>query len=67
MGNVPRVADLNTEGLDIAPAALEALVAVDREGWKAEMASIAEYLDEFGPRTPTALKAEREKIAAQLS
>jgi len=67
VGNVPRAADLNTEGLDIAPATLEALVAVDRAGWKAEMDSIAEYLGEFGPRTPAALEAERRKIADQLA
>ena len=67
VGNLPRPADLNTDGLDLAPAVLEQLLAMDREGWKAEMASIAEYLAEFGDRTPAALKAEREKIAAQLA
>ncbi len=67
VGNLPRPGDLNTEGLDIAPEVLGQLLAMDREGWKAEMASIAEYLEEFGERTPAALKAERAKIAAQLA
>ena len=31
------------------------------------MASIGEYLDGFGERTPHALKAERAKIAARLA
>ncbi len=66
VGNLPRPGDLDTEGLDIAPAVLEQLLAMDRAGWQAEMASIGEYLGEFGERTPAALTAERERIAAQL-
>jgi phosphoenolpyruvate carboxykinase (GTP) len=64
---LPKAADLNVEGLDLDAAALEQLLSIDREGWKAEMASIGEYLDSFGDRTPHALKAERAKIAARLA
>mgnify|MGYP006211854817 CR=1 FL=1 len=53
--------------LDLDAAKLEELLSIDRAGWKAEMESIAEYLDEYGDRTPAALKAERAKIAAQLA
>ena len=42
-------------------------VAVDREGWKAEMASIGEYLDSYGERMPEALRAEQRRIAESLS
>ncbi|GAB2496658.1 phosphoenolpyruvate carboxykinase (GTP) [Arenimonas alkanexedens] len=66
VGNVPKPSDINTDGLDLDAATLEQLLAIDREGWKAEMASIGEYLNEFGDRTPHELKAERAKIAAQL-
>jgi phosphoenolpyruvate carboxykinase (GTP) len=67
VGNLPRPEDLNTEGLDLAPGVLDQLLAVDREGWKAEMDAIAAYLGEFGDRTPAALKADRDRIAAALS
>ncbi|MDZ4047110.1 MAG: phosphoenolpyruvate carboxykinase (GTP) [Pseudoxanthomonas sp.] len=67
VGNVPRPSDLNTEGLGLDAAVLEQLLTIDREGYKAEMASIGEYLDEFGDHTPHELKAERAKIAAQLA
>jgi len=67
VGLLPKAADLNVEGLDLDAAALEQLLSIDREGWKAEMASIGEYLDSFGDRTPHALKAERAKIAARLA
>ena len=67
VGNLPRPEDINTEGLDLAPAVLDQLLAVDREGWKAEMDAIAAYLGEFGEHTPAALKAERDRIAAALA
>ena len=67
VGNLPRPQDLNTEGLDLDEAVLAELLAMDRAGWKAEMESIAEYLDGFGERTPDALKAERARIAALLA
>ncbi|PZO08686.1 MAG: phosphoenolpyruvate carboxykinase (GTP) [Lysobacteraceae bacterium] len=67
VGLLPKASDLNVEGLGLDEATLEQLVTIDREGWKAEMASIGEYLDSFGDRTPHALKAERAKIAARLA
>jgi phosphoenolpyruvate carboxykinase (GTP) len=67
VGFLPKASDLNTEGLGMDPATLEQLVTIDRDGWKAEMASIGEYLDSFGERTPHALMAERAKIAARLA
>lgn len=67
VGNLPLPSDINTDGLELDAAVLEQLLSIDRSGWKAEMESIAEYLDEYGDRTPAALKAERAKIAAQLA
>jgi phosphoenolpyruvate carboxykinase (GTP) len=67
VGNLPKASDLNLEGLYLDDATLEQLLSIDRDGWKAEMASIGEYLDTFGERTPHELKAERAKIAAQLA
>ncbi len=67
VGNLPKAADLNTDGLDLDAATLEQLISIDRAGWKAEMESIGEYLDSYGERTPHALKAERARIAAQLA
>jgi phosphoenolpyruvate carboxykinase (GTP) len=67
VGNLPKASDLNLDGLDLDAGTLEQLISIDREGWKAEMASIGEYLDTFGERTPHELKAERAKIAAQLA
>jgi len=67
IGNLPKAADLNTDGLDIQPATLDQLLHVDREGWYDEMEAIGEYLAGFGDRTPAALKSEQRRIAQQLA
>ncbi len=58
IGLLPGATDLDTEGLSIALAALNELLAVNPESWKEEFAGIGAYLDEFGERLPQALKAE---------
>jgi phosphoenolpyruvate carboxykinase (GTP) len=66
IGHLPHAADLNTEGLDIHPATVQQLLHVDREGWRAELAAIGEYLAGYGERAPTELLVEQERIAAGL-
>jgi phosphoenolpyruvate carboxykinase (GTP) len=58
IGLLPGVADLDTKGLEMAPGALNELLAVNPESWKEEFAGIGTYMDEFGERLPQALKAE---------
>jgi phosphoenolpyruvate carboxykinase (GTP) len=67
IGRLPQRKDLNVEGLDIAPAALDALLEVDAEGWRRELEAIGDYLGEFGERAPAALVAEQQRIAAYLA
>ncbi|MEO8160691.1 MAG: phosphoenolpyruvate carboxykinase (GTP) [Arenimonas sp.] len=67
IGRLPRHGDLNTEGLALAPEHLAALLAVDEEGWRRELAAIGDYLGEFGERTPAALLAEQQRVAAAFS
>jgi phosphoenolpyruvate carboxykinase (GTP) len=58
--------DLNLEGVDLSEEAREKLFGFDQAGWQAEFESIAEYLDEYGPRMPEALKVEHRRIAVRL-
>jgi phosphoenolpyruvate carboxykinase (GTP) len=67
IGRLPQRKDLNTEGLDITADALDALLEVDAEGWRRELAAIGDYLGEFGERTPPALLAEQRRVAAALA
>ena len=66
VGNLPRPSDLNLQGLDIAPEAMEDLLDVDTKGWREEMRKIAEYLAQYGDRVPAELSAERARVAAAL-
>ncbi|HSX58764.1 MAG TPA: phosphoenolpyruvate carboxykinase (GTP) [Tahibacter sp.] len=67
IGNLPRREDLNLSGLNLGDAELDLLLSVDRDGWAREYASIAEYLDSFGARTPDALKREHARVRSELA
>ncbi|HNP63131.1 MAG TPA: phosphoenolpyruvate carboxykinase (GTP), partial [Woeseiaceae bacterium] len=67
IGHLPNPADINTTDLDITAEALTALTSIDRDQWRAEMASIGEYLDSYGDRLPETLKKQQQAIAAALT
>lgn len=67
IGFLPKPEDIDLSGLDIDPADLAALLKVDRQAWREEMASIGQYLDEYADRIPAQLKAEYDKISENLS
>jgi phosphoenolpyruvate carboxykinase (GTP) len=67
IGAVPRVEDLNLEGLapDTAAKVAEAL-AVDADAWRAELSTIREHFDRFGDRLPEALRGELAALERRL-
>jgi phosphoenolpyruvate carboxykinase (GTP) len=58
IGHLPNSADLDIQGLDIAPSALDDLLTVDPRLWREEFSGIDKYFGEFGDRVPQSLKAE---------
>ncbi|MEP6546123.1 MAG: phosphoenolpyruvate carboxykinase (GTP) [Gammaproteobacteria bacterium] len=58
IGHLPHSADLDLQGLDIAPGALDELLNVSPALWQEEFAGIEKYLAEFGERVPASLTAE---------
>jgi len=66
IGHLPNSADLDLQGLDIAPAALEELLTVDLKLWREEFAGISEYFGEFGGRVPQSLKGELESALERV-
>jgi phosphoenolpyruvate carboxykinase (GTP) len=64
---MPAEGDLNIEGINVDPATLEKLLAVDVDGWKAELAEVGHYLDSYGNRVPAALRAEWARVASALN
>jgi phosphoenolpyruvate carboxykinase (GTP) len=66
IGILPRAEELNTDGLEMDAADLQALLHVDVHAWRTEVGAIADYLEEFGERTPQALVDELNETARQL-
>jgi phosphoenolpyruvate carboxykinase (GTP) len=66
IGHLPVEADLNLDGIALTDEARAKLFGFDPEGWKTEFAGIGEYLDEYGPRMPVALRDEQRRIATAL-
>jgi phosphoenolpyruvate carboxykinase (GTP) len=66
IGDVPRPADLNLEGLDIAPERLEQLLSVDPEQVRGELEQTREHLEQFGDRLPRELWDQFEALERRL-
>ena len=67
IGYLPNPADLDLKGLEINPAVLESLLAVDPASWRHEMQDIASYFAEFGSGMPQGLMEEHRKVLKALA
>jgi phosphoenolpyruvate carboxykinase (GTP) len=65
VGHLPSEDALRLDGLDDRPD-LEALLDVDAEGWRAELAEVDSHLDEYGERVPVALREALQGIRRKL-
>jgi phosphoenolpyruvate carboxykinase (GTP) len=66
IGCLPTLDALPTEGLDVAPDALDQLLAVDVEAWNGELPSIETHYAQFGDRLPAALRDELAALQQRL-
>jgi phosphoenolpyruvate carboxykinase (GTP) len=66
IGHMPRPSDLNTQGLQISPEALDELTAVPQAAWRQEVADLRTYLQGYGHRLPAALVSEVDELARRL-
>jgi phosphoenolpyruvate carboxykinase (GTP) len=66
IGHVPKPQDLDLQGLDVSPAAIEELLAVNPPLWQEEFAGIDKYLAEFGERVPPSLKTELKNAVQRV-
>ena len=67
IGRLPRIEDLNLDGLDIPQADLDELFDVDTAAWTAEADSTEEFYGIFGDRLPAALRSELDALRYRLS
>ena len=66
IGAIPKLDEINLDGVALSDEAREKLFGFDRDGWRTEFDGIGAYLDEYGPRMPQALKDEQQRIARTL-
>ena len=66
IGTLPAAGEIDLEGLALDAQDLEELLAVDVEGWLAEIPLIREYYAQFGAKLPSALRAELDQLEARL-
>ncbi len=67
IGRVPEPGALATDGLEIKAGALDELLAVDTEAWRAELPLIETHFEQFGEHLPRALRDELEAMAKRLA
>jgi phosphoenolpyruvate carboxykinase (GTP) len=66
IGRLPTSESLPTEGLDVPDTAIEELLAVDADAWRAELPLIAEHYAIFGDRLPAPLREELAALEQRL-
>jgi len=66
IGWVPRTTDLDLSGLDVSESDVEAARRIDRDEWKAELASLDEWFDKLGDHLPKALRLQRDLLLERL-
>jgi phosphoenolpyruvate carboxykinase (GTP) len=67
IGRLPVPGALPVEGLELAAGALEELLSVDEDDWRAELPLIEEHYAVFGERLPAALHDELDALAKRLT
>jgi len=66
LGFVPAPGEINLEGLELQPSAMEQLLAVDRELWLEELADHRRFFQQFGSRLPQELLEECDALEKRL-
>jgi len=67
IGALPRIADVNLEGVELSEEARAKLFGFDRDGWRDEFQSLERFLAEFGSHAPQGLEAERRSIVQAVN
>ena len=66
LGRLPAPGALPTDGLELPPGALDAMLSVDQDAWRAELPLIEQHYAIFGNHLPQKLRDELEALRARL-
>ena len=66
IGLLPEEGAIDVAGLDIAPGAMEELLSVDAEAWKAQLPQVREHFARFGEDLPDELAQQLDALEQRL-
>jgi phosphoenolpyruvate carboxykinase (GTP) len=67
IGKMPTVDAIDTKGLNVSAEDMTALLAIDKDGWKEELAMIEEHYAKFGDKMPKELTEQLAALKARLA
>jgi len=66
IGRIPTPDALDVDGLDMSPAAVEAVLRVDPDEWRQEVPLVTEWFEKFGDKLPGVLWSELDTLKSRL-
>ena len=66
IGYVPTASSIFGKGLDVSKTALNGLLRIDREGWRANLRGQTKFFEKFGDRLPAGIREQHEALARRL-
>jgi len=66
IGLLPRLDDLNVDGLELGEDALEQLFAIDADSWRSEVDATEQFFATFEGRVPPAIHKQLDRLRANL-
>lgn len=66
IGFMPKVEDINLEGLDFSREKLESILDCDKKVWQAEIKDIEQFYTKFGDKMPKELTRELKKLKSNI-
>ena len=67
IGLLPRVEDLDLDGVDVTPEQMETLLSVDDAAVAAQLPQVEEHLNKFGDSLPEEIRNQFEALKARLN
>ncbi len=66
IGYLPKPSSIDCTGADVAGGALNRLLHVDREGWRANLRSQSEFFEKFADRLPAGITEQHANLRRRL-
>ncbi|NLW70101.1 MAG: phosphoenolpyruvate carboxykinase (GTP) [Eubacteriaceae bacterium] len=66
IGYLPRVEDIDTDGLEVSREVMEDILSIDKQAWEKEIAEIEAHYEKFGDKLPELLRERLEILKKKV-